>query len=292
MWGKDFSQNGAQLFDDVNAKEMVDTLSNVFQANTKEIDSRLQSFLTKSSTPEVVVFFLRDVENMGEYSRILNMYNEHAKSEFSNLRKNIISGAHGGSVVMPYCSVENLVVSVVNPLSQVLEENAKRIVLNGKRDELFLNQNFVELKDLDESDIFTNKKTDFVVVKLREEEDVMEKIDNVVFEKTSGNYLGVLSFEVNNNNNNNNNNVKNTVKRTTKQEQEEVVIVHHFAARAEGDNTTSTRPGTYFPSQVWGWLLVSLVLLYFFLSSILSLKDVQVPPKLLSVDQVKHKKLH
>lgn len=288
MWGKDFSENGAQLFEAVDAKKIVETFVDVIKPKQKQTDSFLRSFFRKNEVPEVIVFFARDVESLGEYSTVLNMYNENAKSQFSSLRKNIIEGIHGGSIVMPYCSVENAFVSIVNPLAQSgLDSKAKKLVFNAKKDDLFLNKDFVEVKQLEDSTIYSNKITDIIVVKLNDEEDTLEKVDNLIFEKTNGNYLGVLSFELVTKKQQ-----QHSSKNVKVEEKEQIIYVRQVAAVSANSTDTAPRPPTYFPTMVWGWLFVSFFLFYFFLSSVLSLKNVQVPPKLLSIEQVKHKKLN
>ncbi len=56
------------------------------------------------------------------------------------------------------------------------------------------------------------------------------------------------------------------------------------------NGTTTSRAATYFPTYVWGWLLIMFALVFFALVALSSLSNVQVPPKLLSTDQAQHKK--
>jgi hypothetical protein len=194
----------------------------------------------------------------------------------------VLEGAHGGSVVLPYVQSEGSVYEMlVEPLVERL--GGAKVFFSGKSNKQSLPNFFAPSELCAQLNAGSAATPEVVLVNLDGMDNGLETVDSCVFEKTGGKYLAVFAspqVEA----------LHVQARAAAPQPLPQQPQFHSHAVRSTTNNTDSTRPPTYFPTYVWGWLLVLFFLITFFIIGVQAISQVQVPPKLLSADQVAHRK--
>jgi len=279
FWGNSFEKQASESFAHLSPEELVKTVVSLAQ-NTQVESSKVAAHVTKKhAAPQVVVVYSR---SFGGSSHFYDELEDHKVAGPLKFLNQVIEGVHGGSVVLPYVQTEGTVYEMlVEPLVERLE--GADVLFTGESNKAYLPHFYKVGEICQQVKASSSKVPQVLVVDLDGLDKGLEEVDSCVFEKTGGKYLAVFaSGEAE---------AVHVQARSqpapVAQQQEQM---HFHATRNTGENATATRPPTYFPSYVWGWLLVVIFLVTFFIIGAKSIAQVQVPPKLLSADAVNHRK--
>lgn len=243
------------------------------------VNAALKSFVAPHAlAPELVIIYARSFDGPSRFYEALEEQSVHGPLSYL---ETLLKGTRGGSVVVPYAELAAgpIFERLVLPLAGRLQ--GARVFSSGishPTGTVAAHSKFLSLDELCTGlprDALASKVPDVVLVDLDGADASLAKLDECLYKRTSGNYLSVFASR--------------TTPALDDAARVERAASHMHATRATV-NRTSTNPNTYFPTYVWGWLLVIIFLVIFFGLSIKSLSHVQVPPKLLSAAQVAHRK--
>lgn len=220
------------------------------------------------SAPELVVVYKRSILGSAQFFDELEAQGG-LKGPLSYL-DSMITGKHGGSLVLSHVEADSAVDALITPLARRLPGSA--LLSSGAQNPNLAGFRYLaDSASVCENVVLSSTRPTLVVVNLDGDDSRLAAVDKCLFEKSS-NYLALFVTTVRSH--------QTTVRST----------VHHQHVARMTNGTTVVPQQTYFPTYVWGWLFVVLFLIVFFLMAISSISSVQVPPKLLSAAQVAHKK--